>query len=187
MNISKDVFADGISKGYSEKDFVRDISLLFYENVIDINELQSIDDFLERLSVLRKKIDLEIVNAAFNRTLNISTMRILFSPGDLLFGIPALLSKNIALLQNVQFVYILDEYEKLFEWQKVFVNTLVWEKKQPCTFWIGARKYGYTTTQTKTEEQIKPGSEFQPILLDEIFQGDDVLYKKFAKELYLID
>ena len=185
LNISKDVFADGISKGYSEKDFVRDISLLFYENVIDINELQSIDDFLERLSVLRKKIDLEIVNAAFNRTLNISTMRILFSPGDLLFGIPALLSKNIALLQNVQFVYILDEYEKLFEWQKVFVNTLVWEKKQPCTFWIGARKYGYTTTQTKTEEQIKPGSEFQPILLDEIFQGDDVLYKKFAKELYL--
>lgn len=185
LNISKDIFAENLSGKYSEAEFVKDISAKFYENVIDAKKVQTIDGFLTALSAIRKKIDIEIVNAAFKRTLDISAMKILFSPGDLLFGIPALLHKNIASLQNVKFIYILDEYEKLFEWQKVFVNTLVWEKKQPCTFWIGARKYGYTTTQTKTEEQIKPGSEFQPVLLDEIFQGNDELYKNFAKELYL--
>ncbi len=185
LNILKDIFTENLSNEYSEREFVRDISSKFYEDVMDNKEVQSIDNFLVELSIIRKKIDVEVVNAAFNRKLDISAIKILFSPGDLLFGIPSLLHKNITLLQDVKFIYILDEYEKLFEWQKVFVNTLVWEKKQPCTFWIGARKYGYTTTQTKTEEQIKPGSEFQPILLDEIFQGNDDLYKKFAKELYV--
>lgn len=185
LNISKDIFSENLSEKYSEAKFVQDISSKFYENIIGTKKVQSIGGFLMELSAIRKKIDLEIVNAAFNRKLDISAMKILFSPGDLLFGIPALLNKNIPSLQEVKFIYILDEYEKLFEWQKVFVNTLVWEKKQPCTFWIGARKYGYTTTQTKTEEQIKPGSEFQPVPLDEIFQGNDDLYKGFAKELYV--
>lgn len=186
LNISKDIFAENLSEKYSEAEFVKDISAKFYENVIDVKKVQSIDEFLTELSAIRKKIDIEIVNVAFKRTLDISVMKILFSPGDLLFGIPALLHKNIASLQDVKFIYILDEYEKLFDWQKVFVNTLVWEKKQPCTFWIGARKYGYYhTLKTATEEQIKPGSEFQPIFLDDIYQGDDGLYKKFAKELYI--
>jgi hypothetical protein len=39
--------------------------------------------------------------------------------------------------------------------------------------------------EQKTDEQIKPGSEFQPIFLDEIFQGNDELYKNFAKDLYV--
>ncbi|MEA4996586.1 ORC-CDC6 family AAA ATPase [Petrimonas sulfuriphila] len=185
LNITKDIFTENLSEKYSEAKFVKDIAAIFYENIIDTKNIQSISGFLTELSAIRKRIDIEIVNAAFKRELDISAMKILFSPGDLLFGIPALLNKNIPSLQDVKFIYILDEYEKLFEWQKIFVNTLVWEKKQPCTFWVGARKYGYTTTQTKTEEQIKPGSEFQPVLLDEIFQGNDSLYKSFAKELYI--
>ncbi len=182
LSIAKDIFTNSLSGKYTEKEFVESIASIFYE---DINNVQTIDELLKELSVLRKKIDIEIVNAAFNRRLDVSAMKILFSPGDLLFGIPVLLHKNIKTLDNVRFVYILDEYEKLFEWQKEFVNTLVWEKKQPCTFWIGARRYGYTTTRTKTDEQIKPGSEFQPIFLDEIFQGNDELYKNFAKDLYV--
>jgi len=185
LNITKDIFIENISENYSEADFVKDISSKFYENIIVEEEIQTIDAFLDKLSIIRKNIDIEIVNAAFNRKLDTSAMKVLFSPGDLIFGIPALLNKNISSFRHVKFIYILDEYEKLFEWQKVYINTLVWEKKQPCTFWIGARKYGYTTTQTKTEEHIKPGSEFQPIMLDEIFQGNDELYKNFAKELYL--
>jgi hypothetical protein len=185
LNISKDFFSESLSEKYSEEEFVRDVSEKFYENVINTKKVKSIDKLLLELSAIRKKIDIEIVNAAFKRTLDISAMKILFSPGDLLFGIPAILNSKIGMIKEVKFIYILDEYEKLFEWQKIFVNTLVWEKKQPCTFWIGARKYGYTTTQTKTDEQIKPGSEFQPIFLDEIYQGNDELYKKFAKELYI--
>ena len=67
--------------------------------------------------------------------------------------------------------YILDEYEKLpYEWQKVSLNTLVYEKKGFVTFWIGARRYGYTTKNTKTAEPIREGHEFQPIFLDDLIE-----------------
>lgn len=182
LTFVKDLFKDNLINGYTEKQFINDTSSLFYDEVKGKN---TIDELLIDLSDFRKKIDIEIVNAAFKRELDFCSMKILFSPGDLLFGIPSLLSKNVKLLKDFKFIFILDEYEKLFEWQKVFVNTLVWEKKQPCTFWIGARKYGYTTFKTKTEEEIKPGSEFQPIFLDDIFQLNEDIYKNFAKELYI--
>jgi len=184
LNIIKKIFLENISGEYSQTEFVKDIAAKFYENVFQKEDVQSIDNFLEALSNIRKKIDIEIVNVAFSRKLNSSSMKILFSPGELLFGIPSLLNKNISLLKNLKYIYILDEYEKLFNWQKVFINTLVWEKKSPCTFWIGARKYGFTTIDTKTKEKMKHGADYQKIDLDDIFQNNEKLYKKFANQLY---
>ncbi len=183
LQVMKDIFCENISENYSEKDFACDISELFYTDAVQ--DVNTIDDILKKISLLRKKIDIEIVNAAFKRKLDIQAVTILFSPGDLLFKIPKLLTDNIKVIENVKFIYILDEYEKLFEWQKIFVNTLVWEKKSPCTFWIGARKYGYTNMQTKTGEKLKLGSEYHHIFLDEEFQANEDIYKEFAKKLYL--
>jgi chromosomal replication initiation ATPase DnaA len=95
LSIAKDIFTNSLSGKYTEKEFVESIASIFYE---DINNVQTIDELLKELSVLRKKIDIEIVNAAFNRRLDVSAMKILFSPGDLLFGIPVLLHKNIKTL-----------------------------------------------------------------------------------------
>jgi hypothetical protein len=183
LQVTKEIFCDNISGNYSEKEFTNAITKLFYNN--NHEKIEIIDDVLEKLSLLRRKIDKEIVNAAFTRKLDVQSVTILFSPGDLLFKIPKLLTDNIESLRDVKFIYILDEYEKLFEWQKVFVNTLVWEKKPPCTFWIGARRYGYTNMQTKAGEKLKLGSEYQHIFLDEEFQANEQMYKEFAKKLYL--
>lgn len=183
LQVAKEIFSENISVNYSEKEFANDISKLFYADTEQ--GLETIDDILIKISLLRKKIDIEIVNAAFKRKLDVQSVTILFSPGDLLFKIPKLLTDNIEPLRDVKFIYILDEYEKLFEWQKVFVNTLVWEKKPPCTFWIGARRYGYTNMQTKAGEKLKLGSEYQQIFLDEEFQANEDMYKEFAKKLYL--
>lgn len=133
---------------------------------------------------LRRKIDTQILNAAFTRSLDYEEVKILFSPGDLIFGIPKVLGEIHALLKDVKFIYIFDEYEKLFEWQKKFVNTLVWDKKNPVTFWIGARRHGFTTRETKSGQEMKSGSEFQNVNLDEIIRENETLYLSFAEHLF---
>ena len=183
LNVMKDVLQSLAVPADLEKEIALKASTLLYRQ--DEDDPRNLDDLLKILNNLKRKIDLEIVNAPFRRKLDYDSVTILFSPGDLIFGIPSIISSYIPDLKETKIVYILDEYEKLFEWQKVFINTLVWDKKNPCTFWIGARKYGYTTRQTKTGEEIKPGSEFQPVELDLIIRKNETLYIKFAKELYI--
>ena len=77
----------------------------------------------------------------------------------------------------------MDEYEKLLDWQKVYVNSLVWEKVHPSTFWIGARKYGYTNMTTMTGEELKKGSEYIPFFMDDFYQNNDKEYSTFARKL----
>lgn len=152
---------------------------------IPINgNIDSISSFNEFLGVLRDKIDFQILNAAFSRKLEYEEIKVLFNPGDLIFGIPQAFKECNSTFEDVKFIYILDEYEKLFHWQKVFVNTLVWDKKNPVTFWIGARRYGYTTRETKSNESMKIGSEFQEVKLDDIISSSST-YPKFAEQLIL--
>lgn len=165
-----------------EKTLTKKIKDLFHESINDITDFFSIKNYLKKL---RKNIDSEIVNAPFKRELDYGLVKILFSPGDLLFGIPEIIGKTISEFKNIKFIYILDEYEKFFESQKIFVNSLVFDKKTPCTFWIGSRKYGFTTKKTKSNEPIRPGSEFQPVELDLFYRQNELHYKNFAKNLYV--
>lgn len=158
--------------------------LPLFTNNKELNTIQCIQDLIAYLKELRDKIDSQILNAAFKRKLDYNEVRVLFTPGDLIFGIPGAIESNIESFKNVKFICILDEYEKLFEWQKVFVNTLVWDKKTPVTFWIGARRYGYTTRGTKSGESMKQGSEFQEVNLDDIIRSNEELYVQFAEKLY---
>ena len=158
--------------------------LLKFSNFKEIKNIFTLNDLIEYLSDLRRKIDYQVLNAAFTRQLNFEEIKVLFSPGDLIFGIPNIVLNSIEALKNIIFIYILDEYEKLFEWQKEFLNTIVWDKKMPVTFWIGARKYGYTTRKTKSGQEMKEGSEFQNVSLDDIIRKNEDLYKKFAEKLY---
>lgn len=162
-----------------------DLILKQFNNYEEIKDVSTIPLLIDLLTTLRRKIDLQILNAAFTRKLDFTEVKVFFAPGDLIFGIPNVISSTVPEFDQVKFIYILDEYEKLFEWQKKFVNTLVWDKQTPVTFWIGARRYGYTTRETKTGEAMKPGSEFQEINLDFIIRSNESLYKEFAKKLYI--
>ncbi|WP_321515412.1 hypothetical protein [Marinifilum fragile] len=184
LDIICDLFK-GLELNEDEKvNFIKSVSTLILTGDISA-DIDSINELKNYLGSLRRKIDFEIVNAPFTRSLNYEEVKILFSPGDLLFGIPQKLVEFIPKLKDVKFIYILDEYEKLFEWQKVFINSIVWDKKVPSTFWIGARRYGYTTLLTKSGEALKTGSEFQSVYLDDIIRKNEKLYKKFAKDLFL--
>lgn len=168
----------------NEKELIQSI-LRTFGNYEEIKDFSRISDLIDFLTELRRKINSQVNNAAFTRKLEYEEVKILFSPGDLLFGIPRNISTCIEQFKDVKFIYIFDEYEKLFEWQKKFVNTLVWDKKQPVTFWVGARRYGYTTRETKGGEVMKSGSEFQEVNLDEIIRSNEELYKQFAENLYV--
>jgi hypothetical protein len=156
-----------------------------FNNYESIKDVSTFNDLIEFLKELRRKIDSQILNAAFTRKLDYDEVKLLFSPGDLIFGIPNIISSSLQTFQDIKFIYIFDEYEKLFEWQKKFVNTLVWDKKTPVTFWIGARRYGYTTRLTKSGEKMKQGSEFQVVNLDFIIRNNEDIYNQFAHKLYI--
>lgn len=184
LHTIKEIFNELDIDGTSENALTQSILKIF--NSYDaIKDIKDIDGIIEFLKTLRRKIDTQILNAAFTRELDYSDVTVLFSPGDLIFGIPGVISKEASFLKETKFIFIFDEYEKLFEWQKVFINTLVWDKKSPVTFWIGARRYGYTTRQTKSGEFMKDGSEYQEVNLDLIIRSNEDLYKEFAKELCL--
>jgi hypothetical protein len=159
-------------------------AIAIFSNITDLLDCSNLDNLLDYFNNLRRKIDSQILNAAFTRQLNYNEVAVLFSPGDLIFGIPKIMSEIDSCFKEVKFIYILDEYEKLFEWQKEFVNTLVWDKRNPVTFWIGARRHGFTTRETKSGQEMKSGSEFADVNLDYIIRTNEDLYKNFAEKLF---
>ncbi len=183
LHAIKEIFTALQLNAVTKIQFVKSV-LAIFRNYKALDDIMSLDGLIEFLFDLRNKIDSEILNAAFTRKLNYEEVKILFSPSDLIFGIPNIIASIVPSFSGVKFIYILDEYEKLFEWQKKFINTLVWDKKTPVTFWIGARRYGYTTRETKSGESMKNGSEFQEVNLDEIIRSNDDIYRKFAHKLY---
>ena len=162
-----------------EVDFVTSVMDLFLKKIsIESYNLKTLLNFVESE---RKNIDFKIENVAF--TGNFNDIQIYLKPGSLIFGIPEVLGKIYDDFENVEFIYIMDEYEKLVDWQKRYVNTLVWEKKYPSTFWIGARKYGYTDMHTETGEELKKGSEYNPFFMDIYYQYNEKAFESFAREL----
>lgn len=172
-------FIESVDGKSNEGDFVEAVKRLFLMDIqLESPTLASLLDYIEHR---RKDIDYSIENVAFVG--DFQNVDINISPSKLLFGIPKALGKIYPIFKDVLFIYIMDEYEKLFEWQKRYVNSLVWEKEHPATFWVGARKYGYTDMRTEGGEELKKGSEYEPLFLDDYFQQNEKEYIKFAQQL----
>lgn len=159
--------------------FVKAVIELFLKKVnLNTYDLKSLIEYIDSE---RKSIDFEIENVAFTGTFN--NVKINLKAGSLIFNIPIAFCKVYVNLKDLKFIYIMDEYEKLFDWQKRYINSLVWEKQYPSTFWIGARKYGYTDMRTETGEELKKGSEYYPFFMDEYYQQNEKEFESFAREL----
>ncbi len=145
----------------------------------------TIDDLVLFLTERRVSIDKEIIDYSFSKKLNWDDIKPLFPLGSLIFEIPHTFSENIEQLKKVNYIFVLDELEKLrVDWQKEILNTLVFEKKNNCTFWVGARKNGYTTRNTMSGEPLHDGHEFASVDLDRLFRQNESAFKKFAEELF---
>ncbi len=140
-----------------------------------------LSELLEYFVSLRKSVDFSVNNCVFTRRLDVE---ICLSPGSILFGVPSLVSKNVAALRGVRFIYLIDEVENLTKEQQRFINTLIRHSVEPCTFRLGARLYGIKTLANYgTDEENKEGSEFKALYLDQIMRQNSVAYKEFSRQL----
>lgn len=149
---------------------------------LEENTIDRLKDYLNQKRVI---VDNEIIDYAFTKKIRWDLVRPAFTFGSLLFEIPEKFSNYISELQDVNYIYILDEYEKLkCDWQKESLNTLVYEKKHNSTFWVGARKIGYTTRNTLSGEPIHEGHEFTPVDLDALLKSNEKQFASFAEDLF---
>ncbi len=145
----------------------------------------TIKSFIDFLNQRRVAVDNEIIDYAFTKQLSVDKVRPVFTFGSLMFEIPKAFSEAIKELNNINYIYILDEYEKLrLEWQKESLNTLVYEKKYNCTIWVGARKNGYTTRNTLNGEPIHEGHEFDPVDLDDLLKRNPKKFERFSEDVF---
>lgn len=129
----------------------------------------------------QRELDIAINNAALSHNLDI---RIGASPGRLVFGIPAAVTKHVGALAGLTFAYLLDEFENLTADQQRYVNTLVREKELPTTFLIGSRLFGLRTHATlAADEENRQGSEFSQVVLEEAYRAQSHSYRTFCTEI----
>ncbi len=170
----------------SEKVVCKKIYAIFLRNKEEQNtDLDySLDSVLDYLSVAQKKVDIAVNNYPFTSELNVE---ISVSPGRLVFEIPKILTESEKELKNLKFIYLIDEFENLYEQHQKYINTLVREKENPCSFKIGSRLYGVKTYETYSADEVnKEGSEYEVLLLDELLRSKTKKqYKEFAKSLCL--
>lgn len=131
---------------------------------------------------LSNKIDYAINNVYFSSSFDVE---ILVKRGELIFGIPEILSETIESMRDVTFLYLIDELENISVEQQKYLNTLLREKRLPCSFRLGARGYGIKTFETfGAGEENREGHEFEIIRLDDILTESDS-YEEFAIDLII--
>ncbi|AMO20732.1 ORC-CDC6 family AAA ATPase [Flavobacterium columnare] len=146
--------------------------------------IKSLTHLSKYLNDLQKEIDYAINNRAFTNVKISENIKILTSPGKLIFGMPEVFSKEVKELKDVKFLYLLDEYENFTPNQQKYFNTLIRERKNPTCFKIGAKRYGIRTFETLSAgEEIKIGSEFEEFDLDDIFRNQNKIYSEFIKNI----
>jgi hypothetical protein len=140
----------------------------------------TLEALLDNLRSLQKQVDVAVNNCAISGALNV---RICATRGELVFGIPRILVQNFSAFRDCVFVYLIDEFENLSEFQQEYVNTLIREKEMPCSFKVGGRMYGIRTHRTfSADEENKEGSEYETIRLDALLRASKK-YDLFAKRL----
>ncbi len=182
VDILIDIFNDYETIKNNEKQILQHIIKLF-GNIIHLSDNELTFDSLKKCLIsIQKNIDFSINNYGFTNKLN--NIKIEVSSKELIFGIPKLLSKYIKDFKNIQFVYLLDEFENLYEWQQQYINTLIRERELPVTFKIGVRLYGMKTYKTFSGgEENKEGSEYEAFYLDEYYRNNKQDYSKMLKQL----
>ncbi len=141
----------------------------------------TLGDLARYFETLQRQADVVINNSALTGELDI---QIRAAPGRLVFGLPQALVRHLPELRSVLFLYLIDEFENLPEEQQRYINTIVRERQEPCSFKVGVRLYGFRTKQTLSREENREDSEYEAFRLDtELRQRPNDAQLKFATDL----
>jgi hypothetical protein len=182
INVIQSIFTElGISREIEECLINATREKIYIEGKSNFeNTLASFSTFINNL---KKQVDFQVNNAAVKRKIDSKDLSIQISPGDLFFEFPKLITEHVSELKDAKFIFILDQLETLLEFQKIYINTLIYDKRIPCTFWVGSRTHGFTTRKIKSGEFLKIGSEFTELNLDDIMRENENRYQEFAINL----
>lgn len=149
--------------GEEHTTLVRHVSGLF--DVAPDTPFTTLADIRTHLRNLQRELDVAVNNAGLTRQVSV---KIQITRGRLTFGLPRVAVETVNVVRNVQFVYLVDEFENLEESQQRYFNTLIREREAPCTFKVGVRLYGLRTRETLTRgEQNREHAEYEPLRLDQ--------------------
>jgi hypothetical protein len=164
-----------------ENSIARSASELF-DIAVELSEC-TLKGLANYLCELQRQLNVAVNNVSLTKTLD---LRIHATPGSLVFGLPRILSDQIGILSQVSFLYLIDEFENLTDYQQVHINTLLRERQPPASFRIGGRLYGVKTQLTNSgDEENKEDSEFELINLDDRLRKNEIQYSQFAKKLIM--
>lgn len=123
-----------------------------------------------------RSLDRAINNAAIRASLDVD---IKAAPGAALFSIARLVVRD--LLPGIRITFLIDEFENLQPDQQRYVNTLVREKTEDCTFIIGSRAEGLRTFETLSAGEInKAGSEYDITTLENVYSSNRKAFRRFC-------
>lgn len=176
-------FADYVTVAkpkFDEHAFAAAVTDLFDDDVSGLFvDVGSLSKYLTRV---RKDIDSTVSNSLLRGER--PEVRITFSPGRLVFGIPELIARSVTTLSDVLIVYLIDEVENLTEDQQKFLNTLIRYRRGNTTIKVGALLYGIKTYDTTgAGEPIKRDAEYERVELDALLRERRVEYSNFANRL----
>jgi hypothetical protein len=134
------------------------------------------------LDRLQAELSLSVNNAALTR--GIDGLTITVTRGRLPFGIPQVLQNHLPTLRDVNWLYLVDEFENLSTPQQRYVQTLIREREDPTSFIVGARAFGFRTRQTLSagEENIE-GSEYAAVELDRLYFENFKDFRQFCRNI----
>lgn len=158
---------------------------LFDENI----EAETLLDVKRRLSDEVKKINTHINDYVFDND-SINQIKQIVSRTELIFGIPKVVKsvfKDIPKIEQLTFNYFVDEFENFELQQQEYIQTLIRESGNICTFRIGIRSHAFNSDVLKTEhssERNKIGSEIEPIYLDDwLMKKNKDKYRNFVLKI----
>ncbi len=164
----------------NERIICKEICLLF--DVDNDKEFLSFKELNDYLSKLQKEVDYRVNNSIVLGEKPKIDIKI--SSGKLIFGIPKIIQKRVDFFKTFKFLFLVDEYENLEEYQQQYINTLIREREDPVSFRIGARWYGVKTYQTFSgNESLILDAEYEDFVIDNWLRKDPQKYKKFAKNI----
>jgi hypothetical protein len=166
----------------NEAIFCQDVLDLFSKSKPNFKEVDNLIALKKVLKDLSNEVDYEVSNAYFSSESNLEVLTV---RGSLIFGIPKILSESVDAFKDITFLYLIDELENISEEQQKYLNTLLREKKLPCSFRLGARGYGIKTFETLgAGEENRDGHEFEITRLDDILSKSDD-FEEFAVDLII--
>lgn len=105
-------------------------------------------------------------------------------PGNMIFGIPKIISKHLGELQDKNIILLLDEYENLTLDQQTILNTYIKHTQLPVTFRLGMRINGFRTHATLNENEfLREGADFRRILFENIMLSKSDKYRELLKRI----